>query len=284
MNILTLDLEDWFHLIDIPAAATVNSWDSFESRVEANTDRILQLLDEKKISATWFCLGWIAKKYPALVKKISRDHELGIHSMYHELLFRTDRQKTSADITDNIKLVEDITGRKVLSYRAPGFSFDHRSKWLVKVLNEAGIVYDCSVFPAKRNHGGFKKFPQSGPCIIEYKGGTIKELPMTTGRFLGKKIVFSGGGYFRFLPYSTIHNMMLNSEYNMTYFHPRDFDSGQPVLPGMSMRRKFMSYTGLKNSFSKFNRLLNDHKFVSVGEGGTKVNWLQTPLVKLGDL
>ncbi len=284
MNIITIDLEDWFHIIDIPSAADNSNWDNFECRVERNTDRILQVLDERKIKATWFCLGWIAKKYPDLIKRISVDHEVGTHSMYHELLFRQDPKTASADIRENIQIVENLTGKKVTAYRAPGFSFLSSSKWLTDILIEEGVQYDCSVFPASRNHGGFSKFPSSGPCRIGSNGSEIKEFPMSIVTIAGKKLVFSGGGYFRLLPYPVISSLMNRSDYNMTYFHPRDFDPGQPELPGISAKRKFMSYVGLKKSFPKFIRLLNDHKFVSVEQAGALINWDQTPLIQIDEL
>jgi polysaccharide deacetylase family protein (PEP-CTERM system associated) len=284
MNILTIDLEDWFHIIDIPSASDRKTWNNFESRVEANSDRILEALEEQNIKATWFCLGWIAEKYPSLIRRISERHEVGIHSMYHELLPVLGKERVIRDISDNIKIVEDITGKKINSYRAPGFSFDNKCKWLIEVLVNAGVEYDCSVFTARRNHGGFENFPSASPCRIKINGKVIKEFPMTIVNLLGKNVVFSGGGYFRLMPYSVVNSWMKKSDYNMTYFHPRDFDAGQPVLSGMSMKRKFMSYTGLKNSFSKFKRLLIDHKFVTVGEAGTQIDWEQTPLIKMDEL
>jgi hypothetical protein len=160
----------------------------------------------------------------------------------------------------------------------------HESKWLPDVLFREGIKYDCSVFPASRNHGGFEKFPATGPCRISTNGSEIREFPMSVVSVAGKKLVFSGGGYFRLLPYQVINSLMNRSKYTMTYFHPRDFDAGQPVLPGIGMKRKFMSYVGLKNSFSKFNRLLNDHKFVTVEQAGSLVQWERTPLIQIDEL
>src|SRR5205085_10617752 len=116
MNILTIDLEDWFHIIDIPSASNRETWDNFESRVEVNSDRILEALEEQNIQATWFCLGWIAEKYPELIRRIAEKHEVGIHSMYHELLPRLGKDKLARDISENVKIIENITGKKINSY------------------------------------------------------------------------------------------------------------------------------------------------------------------------
>jgi peptidoglycan-N-acetylglucosamine deacetylase len=284
MNILTIDLEDWFHIIDVPSVASVQGWEKLESRIERNAERILETLATKNIRATWFCLGWVGQKYPALVRKIAGHHEIGAHSMHHELLYVQGKEKAEADIRQNISILENIIGRKVTSYRAPSFSFNSRTKWLVEVLAASGITHDCSVFPANRKLGGYREFGTSVPCRISASGVTIKEFPMSAGSVLGKEIVFSGGGYFRLLPYELINKMMNERDYNMTYFHPRDFDCGQPYVPGITMKRKFMSYVGLKKSFDKFNRLLNDHKFVSVGQADSLIDWEKVPVVNLEKL
>jgi polysaccharide deacetylase family protein (PEP-CTERM system associated) len=284
MNILTFDLEDWFHILDHQAVASPSTWDGMESRIERNSDRILMLLEAKNTRSTWFCLGWIAKKYPSLIKKISEKHDLACHSMEHKLLFMQSKEDVRKDILQNVHLLEDLSGKKVNAYRAPGFSFTAETQWLPALLAEAGIVYDCSIFPAKRNHGGYAGFPSSKPCRISSGNHIIKEFPMTTYSLVGRDLVFSGGGYFRFLPYYIIDSLMKKSDYVMTYFHPRDFDSGQPVIKSLPLKRKFMSYVGLKNSFVKFNHLLNDHTFMSLEEAGNSIDWNSTPLIKFDNI
>jgi polysaccharide deacetylase family protein (PEP-CTERM system associated) len=281
MNILTFDLEDWFHILDHPQTSSPGSWQAMESRIEKNTDRILLLLDEKKIRATWFCLGWVAEKFPALVKKISLNHEIGCHSMDHRLLFNMTQEEVAADIRDNIHMLEDIAGKKIISYRAPGFSLTRDVKWAVPILAEAGIKFDASIFPTSRNHGGFSNFPVSTPCRVQYHGVVVKEFPMNIFSILGNEIVFSGGGYFRMMPYMAISSMMNKSSYVMTYFHPRDFDPAQPVLKTLSAKRKFMSYTGLKNSFTKLKRLVNDYKFIAMENAANQIDWNETPVINL---
>jgi polysaccharide deacetylase family protein (PEP-CTERM system associated) len=281
MNILTVDLEDWFHILDFPGTSNPSSWNKMESRIENNCDRLLKLFEESNLKATWFSLGWVAKKYPELIRKISSKHEIACHSVNHQLLYQMTPDEVRLDIRENIALLEDVTGKKVNTYRAPGFSFTPETKWIVEILKETGIEYDCSIFPSVRNHGGYNSFPVSKPCRVTYRNSEIKEFPMNTGNFLGKRIVFSGGGYFRLLPYAMVSGFMRKSPYVMTYFHPRDFDPDQPVLKDLSMKRKFMSYTGLKKSFSSLNRLVNEFKFVSVEEAANMINWNDAPLIKL---
>ena len=281
MNILTIDLEDWFHILDHPEVSSPSTWDQMESRIEKNTNRILELLETKNLQATWFCLGWVVKKYPSLIKKIAEKHELACHSVDHKLLYLQNSEVVKEDIRQNMQTLEDLTGKKVVAYRAPGFSFTRETKWIVNVLAELGFLYDCSVFPAIRNHGGYRGFPTSGPCRINYGGNEIKEFPMNTKLFAGRHFVFSGGGYFRLLPIELILELMKNSNYVMTYFHPRDFDADQPVLKSLPLIRKFMSYVGLKKSYSKLNRLLNEHKFIPVGEAALNIDWNETPLINL---
>ncbi len=281
MKILTFDLEDWFHILDFPATASPASWETRESRVEKNTERILELLDERQQKATWFCLGWIADKYPGLIKKIASSHEIAYHSSDHRLLYETQAKDVKADLENNLRRLEDLSGKRITAYRAPGFSFTRDTKWLVNVLSESGIHYDCSIFPARRNHGGYPEFPATAPCILSYTNSMVKEFPMTYSNVAGRKIVCSGGGYFRLMPYAVLSRLISRQDYVMTYFHPRDFDPDQPVLDGLSWKRKYMSYVGLKKSFSRLKRLLNEYKFVSVEDAARNIDWGKAPIINL---
>ena len=283
MNILSIDLEDWFHILDHPDLAWSSTWETMPSRIENNTDRILQLLDSKNIRATFFCLGWVARRYLDLIKRIASKHEVACHSMFHTLVYSQKPDDFKKDLHENIELLVKTSGKNISAYRAPGFSFTSETKWMVPILAEAGIKYDCSVFPLKRNHGGYEDFPVVRPCKIVYKDVSLMEFPMNTTSFFGKKIIFSGGGYFRLLPYSFIRRSM-NTDYVMTYFHPRDFDPGQPVIGNLNFKRKFMSYVGLKKSFSKFERLVNDYKFITVEEAGKQTDWNAAPIINLDNI
>ena len=146
---------------------------------------------------------------------------------------------------------------------------------------ELGIEIDSSIFPTSRGHGGYQGFPYSSPCKLNIGGSIIKELPINTYKLLGKEIVFSGGGYFRLLPYNLQKQLYQKSEYIMTYFHPRDFDPNQPVLENLSRVRKFKSYVGLKNSKQKFPKLLNDFEFVDIKTADEVIDWERVAEVKV---
>jgi polysaccharide deacetylase family protein (PEP-CTERM system associated) len=224
-------------------------------------------------------LGWIAEKYPSLVKRISEKHDIGCHSMHHSLVYKQSENDFRQETARSKKLLEDLTGKEVLSYRAPGFSITPQVKWAFRILCEEGFATDCSVFPEKRNHGGFENFGTSDPCRIRIDGMTINEFPMSPFAIGSRRIFFSGGGYFRALPYFLISMMMENSEYVMSYFHPRDFDHDQPVLKTLPVKRKIMSYIGLKSAGRKLIKLLREFHFIDLKTAGRMIDWQQTPVV-----
>ncbi len=274
MNILTFDIEEWFHILDNESTKTETNWLNYESRIHRNMDKILDLLAKNDQKATFFCLGWIAEKYPEIIRQIDAfGGEIASHSHLHQLVFEQDRESFKNDLERSIKTIEDITGKKITTYRAPGFSIKEESLWAFEYLLELGIETDCSVFPAKRAHGGIVNFDIKEPFLINVRGEMIKEFPMNVFRVKSSDIVFSGGGYFRFYPYWLIKNMMRQSKYVMTYFHPRDFDYGQPMIKDLSKIRKFKSYVGLKKAFPKFEKLINDFDFLSLDQAERQVNW-----------
>lgn len=266
MKFLTFDIEDWFHILDNPETENVSSWRKFESRVEYGSSLILDLLEKHKIKATFFCLGWIAEKYPKLIKKISNGgHHLGSHSYYHQLAYKQTKTEFRNDLSKSIKLLEDITGNKINAYRAPGFSIKEQNIWAFDIISDLGIKYDSSVFPASRSHGGMSKFSEDKPCFIKTKkGNLLLELPLNTYSLFHKKLVYSGGGYFRITP-RIISNYLFNKQqYVMTYFHPRDFDSKQPMVPGLSTIRKFKSYYGISGTYDKLDKILSRNDFYPI--------------------
>ncbi len=201
LNILSIDLEDWFHILNHSETASPEQWDKFEPRLEKNALRLLDLLEEKKIKATWFCLGWIARKHPLLVKKIAASHHIACHSDLHQLVYKQSPAEFRSDTLSARKSLEDLIGKEVNVYRASGFSVTAQTPWFFESLLECGFQIDSSVFPAARSHGGFPGFGAAAPCRISCQSGVLKEFPMNTTSFLGKDLVFSGGGYFRALPY-----------------------------------------------------------------------------------
>ena len=279
MNILTFDIEEWFHC-DMTYAN--RNWDEYEVRIYESTDRILNVLEQRGLKATFFCMGWMVRKHPELILKIKgKGHEIGCHSDMHELVTSFKVHEFRKDTEMAIKSIEDVIGSKVIIYRAPAFSITENNLWVFEVLIENGIEIDCSVFPAAHDFGGFPSFGSSLPALVKIKGTQIKEFPMNTTKFLGYYVVFSGGGFFRLLPYKIIRQLMRKSSYVMTYFHPRDFDANQPRLRYLSANRYFKSYVGLKGSFLKFEKLINEFDFMCVSNASAKIDWETTRVLDL---
>ena len=282
MKILTFDIEDWFHILDNKETKSFSQWSNFDSRIRIGMDLIYNILEKTEKSATFFVVGWMAEKYPEIIREISDlGYEIGSHSHMHQLAYEQDRKTFYNDVKKSIHTLEDCTGRKVSSFRAPGFSITNRNKWCFEALHELGITKDSSVFPAGRAHGGLPSYSLAIPSTIDYNGIKLKEFPINTYNILGKSLIFSGGGYFRLFPYKTIKKWTLKSKYVMTYFHPRDFDNEQPLVPGLSLARRFKSYVGIKKCKSKLETWLSDFHFIDMQEADQLINWNEVPNIKL---
>lgn len=266
MKFITFDIEDWFHILDHPQTANPSSWDKFESRIDHGVGLILDLMDKHELKGTFFCLGWIGEKHPDIIKRIdAAGHHIGTHSYYHQLAYEQTEDEFRKDLSDSIKILSDLTGKTIDAYRAPGFSIKESNLWAFDVMAEEGIKYDSSVFPANRAHGGLPKFTSKQPFkVITKKGYEIIELPISTASILNQKFVFSGGGYFRLLPEWYLRRLFKSQNYVMTYFHPRDFDRGQPIIPGLSRYREFKSYVGIENTYSKLSNLMGIEAFIKL--------------------
>ena len=282
MNILTFDTEEWFHLLDNDSTKSEYQWDNFEVRIYRNVDKILQILDDTDTKATFFVIGWVAKKYPDLVKRIAQKYEIGCHTMNHQLVWQQTRDEFREDVYASKALLEDVTGKSIVSFRAPGFSIRSTETWAFDILAELGFTTDCSIFPAEHAHGGMPEYQAWGPAIIERNGFELKEFPITYKKIVGKNTVFSGGGYFRLFPYCLIKKWTSQqSDYLMSYIHPRDLDAGQPMIKDLSLGRKFRSYYGLANTEYKLRCWLNDFNFVDLKTADALIDWKKVNKIKL---
>ena len=283
MNILTFDIEEWFHILDNQSTKTESEWRGLESRIHRNMDMIFNLLDKHNQKATFFCLGWVADKYPDVIKAIDdAGYEIGTHSDQHQLVYEQTPEEFESDLIQSITRIEQVIGKKVKLYRSPGFSITNEATWAFDILSEAGIEIDASVFPAPRSHGGIADFEVKEPCKLVTKSKRVlKEFPLNIYPIGPLKLVFSGGGYFRVLPYPLISQLTARSAYVMTYFHPRDFDSGQPIIKDLSLARKFKSYVGLKGALNKLDCLLAEHKFMDIKEADQMIDWAKVSTVEL---
>lgn len=280
MNVLTFDIEDWYNCDFISPDL---DWGKYEVRIYDGVERILLALKVHDLKATFFCLGWVAQNHPKVIKRIQEQgHHIACHSFKHDLAYTFNRKGFKNDTEKAKNIIEDLIGVPVTAYRAPGFSIKKENIWAFDVLCELGFEYDCSVFPAAHDYGGFPELGLSEPVLLQLPNGfRLKEFPMSTKNILGKQLVFSGGGFFRLFPYRLIKHWAQQTDYLMTYFHPRDFDPDQPIMETLPTVRKFKSYVGLKKAFPKFQRLISEFQFHSLMEADKIIDWSKVPIVKV---
>lgn len=281
LRILTVDLEDWYHILDHPPTRHPEHWERFESRVERNTDRLLELLQQHGQRATFFCLGWMAERYPALIRRIAEHHPIACHTYAHQLAYEQTPAMFRQDALRAKGLLEDVTGLSVTVFRAAGFSVGPRTPWFFEELIACGFTTDSSVFPMERGHGGYPGFPCGVPCRMLTRSGTLLEFPMSSVRLLGRSFAYSGGGYFRLMPYGLIRRWMEQEQYTLAYFHPRDIDPGQPVLDSLPLSRRFKSYYGLNGCYSKLDRLLHEFRFLDMQQALEVIKESDLPVVEI---
>jgi len=282
MNILTFDIEDWFHLLDNTSTKTAKEWRNYETHIYKNMEHIFSVLNEVNAKATFFVLGWIAEKYPKVIKEISdRGYEIGSHTTNHQLVYEQNEKEFYNDVNRSIKTLEDLTGKKVKTFRAPGFSITEKNKWAFKILCDLGIEFDASIFPASRSHGGFPSYGNAKPSILICNGVKLKEFPINTHNILGQSLIYSGGGYFRLTPYRLIKKWTKRDDYVMSYIHPRDLDPNQPIIEGLSLLRKFKSYVGLKSAENKLKKWLTDFDFIDIATANKKIDWNKVDIIKI---
>ena len=268
VNVLSIDVEDYYHVAAFEKHVRFEDWDKFESRVERNTRHLLELLSQGNIEATFFFLGWVAERNKSLVREVkSQGHEIGCHSFSHKMIFTQQREEFKKDIERSKSILEDLIGEKVIGYRAPTYSITKDSLWALDVLIEMGFQYDSSIFPIFHDRYGIPDFPRS-PHFINREGfGRILEFPLSTIKILNQNIPIAGGGYFRIFPYKLIRfgirkiNLVEN-ESAIIYLHPWEFDPDQPRING-SFLSKFRHYINLQNTKKRFCQLIKDFKFTS---------------------
>ncbi len=259
-SIFSVDVEDWFHILDVPSTPPMPEWSSLPSRVERNFTKLLDLFSEYKVQVTCFFLAWIGERFPHLVREAAaRGHEVGSHGYSHRLVYQQNRDEFYEDVRHARLLLEDVAGVPVTGYRAPGFSTTEDTPWFFEVLIEAGYQYDSSVFPAPRSHGGMPASRRDPHRIGN--GDGILELPITVAELMGKPMCFFGGGYLRVFPYWLIrkkaHEVLAEGRPVIFYIHPRELDPSHPRLP-MSRTRTFKTYVNLESAEWKVRRVLQD--------------------------
>ena len=284
MNILTFDIEEWY------TEKAFHGGRAFRYKEFDDTlTKVLDELDGLGIKGTFFCVGKLASDFPDVVRRIvSRGHEIGCHSYIHVWVNKMTEDVLLEDTTEALKALEDVIGMKVTSYRAPAFSITEKNPWAIQVLAECGIESDASIFPGPRDFGGFPSFPQDTPCKIEYEGTTLKEFPIGMMSVLGRKIAYSGGGYFRLIPYWLTSWMMGKRDYDICYFHIKDLlPHKRELMSREDYEEYFMQPGTLKNrlirffksnartgdTYEKLSRLLLEYPFMSIREADKTIEW-----------
>jgi polysaccharide deacetylase family protein (PEP-CTERM system associated) len=265
VNAMSVDVEDWFQVQAFANTISRADWDGLDRRVEANTDRVLAQFAAAGVQATFFTLGWVAERHPALVRRIvAAGHELASHGFGHELVHAIGREKFRADISRAKAVLEDVGGAAVIGYRAPTFSIGPRSTpWAHAVLAECGYRYSSSIFPVKHDLYGAPDAPRG--AHRPHADGVV-ELPMTTVQVLGRNLPCAGGGWFRLVPYAAFRLGLrrvnqVERRPGMFYFHPWEVDPDQPRVEAATRLSRFRHYTGLHSMAGRVDRLLRDFRW-----------------------
>ena len=262
-NALTIDVEDYFQVSAFAPYIRRDEWDARECRIERNVGRILELLGQRGIKATFFTLGWIAERYPQLVRDIvAGGHELASHGFGHERATDLSESAFTQDVQRAKMLLEDLAGVPVLGYRAPSFSIGTGNLWAFDVLARAGYRYSSSIYPIRHDHYGM---PDSPRFAYKLTSGLL-EIPITTLRMGNRNLPSSGGGYFRLLPYALTRWMLRqvnqqDRESVIFYFHPWEIDPGQPRVDGIDLRTRFRHYVNIGRTEGRLQSLMDDFRW-----------------------
>ena len=268
VNAMTVDVEDYFQVEAFFHHIHRADWDQIECRVEANVDRILQLFSDHNIKGTFFTLGWIAKRYPQMVRRIVADgHELASHGIAHVRADHQSRVQFANDVRTAKEMLEDIGGTAVLGYRATSFSITRRNLWALSALEEAGYSYSSSTHPIKHDLYGIPEQPRF--AFYPFPNSSFVEIPVTTMRLFGRNWPAGGGGYFRLLPYVLFKQNLKIVQFRdqkpcTFYFHPWEIDPGQPKIAGTSSKTRFRHYLNLGRTYGRLQKLLRDFRWSSI--------------------
>lgn len=267
-NALTIDVEDYFQVSAFAPHIPRAEWDRRECRVERNVDRILATLDRSQTKATFFTLGWVAERYPQLVRAVvEQGHELASHGYGHERASDLGVQAFYKDVHHAKCILEDLSGVEVKGYRAPSFSIGRTNLWAFDALGRAGYRYSSSIYPIRHDHYGMPDAPRFAHSV----GGGLLEIPVTTLRVGGRNWPSSGGGYFRLMPYVLSRWMLQrvnrgDRESAIFYFHPWEIDTEQPRIPGISAKTRFRHYVNIGRMEARLERLLADFRWGRVDD------------------
>ncbi|MAM87471.1 MAG: polysaccharide deacetylase family protein [unclassified Hahellaceae] len=269
-NAMTIDVEDYFHVAALAESIKVDEWDAHECRVEANTDALLALFDEKRIKSTFFVLGWVAERYPDLVKRIAAaGHEVASHGFSHQLVYKQTPEVFRDETRRSKDLLESLIQAPVDGYRAASYSITAQSRWALDILVELGFVWDSSIFPVNHDRYGMPGTPELPYRLKTDNGGEIIEFPLSTAKLLGRTIPIAGGGYFRLFPYWFsrwgLGSINRKQEPFIFYLHPWEIDTEQPRVKASAFSM-FRHYNNLDKCMDRLRNLTDDFQFSTVGD------------------
>ena len=262
-NAMTIDVEDYFQVSALAPYIARSQWDTLDCRVESNVDRILAMLDEYGAHATFFTLGWVAERYPELIRRIvAGGHELASHGFAHQRATEQNPAAFFSDIQLAKIILEDLTGVEVSGYRAPSFSIGPDNPWAFECIERAGYRYSSSVYPIRHDHYGMPDAPRFAHDVRE----ALLEVPVTTMRLFGRNWPAGGGGYFRLLPYAASRWLLrrvnrVDKQPAIFYFHPWEIDPAQPRVPGIDAKTRFRHYLNLDRMERRLRKLLFDFEW-----------------------
>ncbi|ABD79403.1 XrtA system polysaccharide deacetylase [Saccharophagus degradans] len=278
VHAMTVDVEDYFHVSAFYKVISQGDWDKWPTRVEENTLKLLDLFEQRKIKCTFFVLGWVAERFPELIRKLSEQgHEIASHGYSHQLVYTQTPEVFREETKKSKDILEQITQQPILGYRAASYSITRKSLWALDILDELGFEWDSSIFPVHHDNYGVPGSPTQ-PYTIELENGNkITEFPLTSAKVMGMSIPAAGGGYFRQYPYALSRWLFERASVNQTrplifYLHPWEIDPDQPRVPNASFKSKFRHYTNLHRCYGRLERMINDFNFGTIQQSLGSVN------------
>jgi polysaccharide deacetylase family protein (PEP-CTERM system associated) len=268
-NILTVDVEDYFQVSAMEECITKDQWSSYAPRVMENTHKLLEIFSRFDVKATFFVLGWVAERFPGLVREISEQgHEVASHGPMHDRVSSLSPEDFRRGVLDTKNRLEEITGVHVIGYRAPSFSIGPQQDWAWEILADTGHRYSSSIYPGQLDHYGFPGAPRTAFSVVS---GELLEIPVSTLDVFGKRIPMGGGGYFRLFPYwvfsAGIRSLNAKEQIPaMFYLHPWEIDVNQPRIKGLSAKTRFRHYHNLDKTERRLTQLLGDFKWGRVAD------------------
>lgn len=269
---MTVDVEDYYHVAALAKVISPEQWEQWPSTVERNTQRLLDLFDTSAIKATFFVLGWVAERYPQLIREIrTRGHEIASHGYSHQLIYKQTPQLFRAETIRSKQLLEDIAQVPVIGYRAASYSITRQSLWAIDILAELGFSWDSSIFPVYHDRYGIPDTPTQPYYLRSQSSKEILEFPLTTANLLGYRMPAAGGGYFRLYPYLLSRWLFARATNNNTmpaifYLHPWEIDDKQPRVSGAGLLSRFRHYNNLSRCLPRLEKMLAEFQFGTVSE------------------